>query len=90
MGNYHPHGDTSIYDALVVRGPAVVDALPAGGRPGRFGSPGNDRPRMRYTEARLTPLAMEMLANIDEDGRLPANYGKNQNPLVCRGASPTC
>ena len=47
---------------------------------------------MRYTEARLTPLAMEMLANIDEDTvDFQPNYdGKNQEPLVLPGASPTC
>src|SRR5919199_3742499 len=58
---------------------------------GNFGSPGNDpAAAMRYTEARLTPLAMEMLANIDEDTvDFQPNYdGKNQEPLVLPGRIP--
>ena len=58
---------------------------------GNFGSPGNDpAAAMRYTEARLTPLAMEMLANIDEETvDFQPNYdGKNQEPLVLPGRIP--
>ena len=89
MGNYHLHGDTSIYDALVrLAQPWSMRHLLVDGQ-GNFGSPGNDpAAAMWYTEARLTPLAMEMLANIDEDTvDFQPNYdGKNQEPLVllCR------
>ena len=68
MGNYHPHGDTAIYDTLVrMAQPWSLRALLVDGQ-GNFGSPGNDpAAAMRYTESRLTPLAMELLRNIDED-----------------------
>jgi DNA gyrase subunit A len=68
MGNYHPHGDTAIYDTLVrMAQPWSMRALLVDGQ-GNFGSPGNDpAAAMRYTESRLTPLAMELLRNIDED-----------------------
>ena len=68
LGKYHPHGDTSVYDALVrmaqpfsMRGP-LVDGH------GNFGSiDGDTAAAMRYTEARMTPLALEMLRDIDKD-----------------------
>lgn len=62
MGNYHPHGDASIYDTLVRMAQPWSLRYPLVDGQGNFGSPGNDPPAaMRYTEARLTPLAMEML-----------------------------
>ena len=85
MGNYHPHGDSAIYDALVRLAQPWSMRYPLIDGQGNFGSPGNDpAAAMRYTEARLTPLAMEMLANIDEDTvDFQPNYdGKNQEPLV--------
>jgi DNA gyrase subunit A len=91
MGNYHPHGDTSIYDALVRLAQPWSMRYPMIDGQGNFGSPGNDpAAAMRYTEARLTPLAMEMLANIDEDTvDFQPNYdGKNQEPLVLPGRIP--
>ncbi|MGK5113536.1 MULTISPECIES: DNA gyrase subunit A [unclassified Geodermatophilus] len=91
MGNYHPHGDTSIYDALVRLAQPWAMRYPLVDGQGNFGSPGNDpAAAMRYTEARLTPLAMEMLANIDEDTvDFQPNYdGKNQEPLVLPGRIP--
>jgi DNA gyrase subunit A len=91
MGNYHPHGDTSIYDALVRLAQPWSMRYPLVDGQGNFGSPGNDpAAAMRYTEARLTPLAMEMLANIDEDTvDFQPNYdGKNQEPLVLPGRIP--
>jgi DNA gyrase subunit A len=68
MGNYHPHGDASIYDTLVrlaqdfnMRGP-LVDGQ------GNFGSVDGDPPAaMRYTEARLDPLGDEMMADLDKE-----------------------
>ena len=91
MGNYHPHGDSAIYDALVRLAQPWALRYPLVDGNGNFGSPGNDpAAAMRYTEARLTPLAMEMLANIDEDTvDFQPNYdGKNQEPLVLPGRIP--
>ena len=68
MGNYHPHGDSSIYDTLVRMAQPWSLRYPLVDGQGNFGSPGNDPPAaMRYTECRLTPLAMEMLREIDEE-----------------------
>ena len=68
MGNYHPHGDSAIYDALVRMAQPWSMRMPLVDGQGNFGSPGNDPPAaMRYTECRLAPLAMEMLRDIDED-----------------------
>src|SRR3979490_158494 len=65
MGNYHPHGDSSIYDALVRLAQPWSMRMPLIDTQGRFGPPGNARPAaMRYTECRLAPLAMEMLRDI--------------------------
>src|SRR4051794_13550476 len=92
MGNYHPHGDSSIYDALVRLAQPWSMRYPLVDGQGNFGSPGNDpAAAMRYTEARLTPLAMEMLANIDEDTvDFQPNYdAKNREPLVRPGRTPT-
>ncbi|MFO7164829.1 MAG: DNA gyrase subunit A, partial [Mycolicibacterium hassiacum] len=68
MGNYHPHGDSAIYDTLVRLAQPWVMRYPLVDGQGNFGSPGNDpAAAMRYTEAKLTPLAMEMLREIEED-----------------------
>src|SRR6202140_5668270 len=69
MGNFHPHGDTAIYDALARMAQDFSLRYPLIDGHGNFGSPDpNDRPAaQRYTEARLGPLAMELLASIDED-----------------------
>ena len=68
MGNYHPHGDTAIYDSVVrLAQHWSLRYLLIDGN-GNFGSPGNDpAAAMRYTEARLSPIAMEMMRDIDED-----------------------
>lgn len=68
MGNYHPHGDTAIYDTLVRMAQDFSMRHPLIDGQGNFGSIDGDPPAaMRYTEARLTPLAEEMLADIDKD-----------------------
>jgi DNA gyrase subunit A len=68
MKTYHPHGDSSIYDALVRMAQDFTTREPLIDGHGNFGSLDGDPPAaMRYTEARLSPLAMEMLAGIDED-----------------------
>jgi DNA gyrase subunit A len=68
MKTYHPHGDSSIYDALVRMAQDFATREPLVDGHGNFGSIDGDPPAaMRYTEARLSPLAMELLAGIDEN-----------------------
>ncbi|GAA2060320.1 DNA gyrase subunit A [Williamsia deligens] len=91
MGNYHPHGDTAIYDALVRLAQPWSMRYPLVDGQGNFGSRGDDgAAAMRYTEARLTPLAMEMLRDIDEETvDLTPNYdGKTQEPTVLPSRIP--
>jgi len=91
MGNYHPHGDSAIYDALVRMAQPWSMRMPLIDSQGNFGSPGNDpAAAMRYTECRLTPLAMNMLADIDEETVDFADYydGRTQEPLVLPSRIP--
>src|SRR6202171_3149302 len=91
MGNYHPHGDSSIYDTLVRMAQPWSLRYPLVDGQGNFGSPGNDPPAaMRYTEARLTPLAMEMLREIDEEtvDFVPNYDGRVQEPTVLPSRFP--
>ena len=91
MGNYHPHGDASIYDTLVRMAQPWSLRYPLVDGQGNFGSPGNDPPAaMRYTEARLTPLAMEMLREIDEEtvNFVPNYDGRVQEPTVLPSRFP--
>ena len=91
MGNYHPHGDSSIYDALVRLAQPWSMRYPLIDGQGNFGSRGNDpAAAMRYTECRLSPLAMAMLQDIDEDTvDFAANYdGKTQEPDVLPSRVP--
>lgn len=91
MGNYHPHGDSAIYDALVRMAQPWAMRYPLVDGQGNFGSRGNDGPAaMRYTEARLTPLAMEMLRDIGEDTvDFTPNYdGKTLEPTVLPSRIP--
>uniref|UniRef100_UPI0034E057AB DNA gyrase subunit B,DNA gyrase subunit A n=3 Tax=Mycobacterium tuberculosis (strain ATCC 25618 / H37Rv) TaxID=83332 RepID=UPI0034E057AB len=91
MGNYHPHGDASIYDSLVRMAQPWSLRYPLVDGQGNFGSPGNDPPAaMRYTEARLTPLAMEMLREIDEEtvDFIPNYDGRVQEPTVLPSRFP--
>ncbi|MDL9947776.1 DNA gyrase subunit A [Gordonia sp. ABSL11-1] len=91
MGNYHPHGDSAIYDALVRLAQPWSMRYPLIDGQGNFGSRGNDgAAAMRYTEARLTPLAMEMLRDIDEDTvDFTPNYdGKTNEPTVLPARIP--
>ncbi len=99
LGKYHPHGDTSVYDALVRMAQDFTLRYPLIQGQGNFGSIDGDPPAaMRYTEARLTKLAMEMLADIDkntvdmkenfdaslmEPEVLPAKFPN----LICNGAA---
>ena len=91
MGNYHPHGDTAIYDAVVRLAQFWSLRYPLIDGNGNFGSPGNDpAAAMRYTEARLDPLAMEMMRDIDEDTvDFISNYdGRSQEPTVLPSRFP--
>lgn len=91
MGNYHPHGDAAIYDALarLVQWWSLRYPLVAG--QGNFGTPGNLGPAAaRYTECKMAPLAMEMLRDIDEESvDFQDNYdGKNQEPTILPARFP--
>ncbi|NLG48393.1 DNA gyrase subunit A, partial [Gordonia sp. (in: high G+C Gram-positive bacteria)] len=91
MGNYHPHGDSSIYDALVRLAQPWSLRYPLMDGQGNFGSRGNDgAAAMRYTEARLTPLAMEMLRDITEEtvDFIPNYDGKTEEPTVLPSRIP--
>jgi DNA gyrase subunit A len=91
MGVYHPHGDSSIYDALVRMAQPWSMRMPLIDSQGNFGSPGDDPPAaMRYTECRLAQLAMEMLRDINEDTvDFRSNYdGKSREPVVLPARFP--
>ena len=91
MGQYHPHGDTAIYDTLVRLGQPWSLRYPLVQSQGNFGSPGDDRQAaMRYTECRLAPLAMEMVRDIDEETvDFSPNYdGRQQEPSVLPARFP--
>ena len=92
MGRLHPHGDGAIYDALVRLAQPWVMRLPMVDGHGNFGSQGGDDPpaAMRYTEARLTAAAMEMVGSIDEDTvDFQPNYdGQENEPSVLPAALP--
>jgi DNA gyrase subunit A len=91
MGQYHPHGDSAIYDALVRLAQPWSMRMPLVDGQGNFGSPGNDPPAaMRYTECRLAPLAMEMLRDIDKDTvDFRPNYdGRTPEPTVLPSRFP--
>jgi DNA gyrase subunit A len=91
MGQYHPHGDTAIYDTLVRLAQPWVMRAPLVDGQGNFGSPGNDpAAAMRYTECRMAPLALEMVRDIDEDTvDFNPNYdGRSQEPAILPARFP--
>ncbi|WP_230084461.1 DNA gyrase subunit A [Nocardioides marmotae] len=91
MGQYHPHGDTAIYDTLVRLAQPWVMRAPMIQGQGNFGSPGNDAAAaMRYTECRMAPLAMEMVRDIEQDTvDFQPNYdGRSQEPVVLPARIP--
>ena len=68
MGKFHPHGDSAIYDAMVRMAQDFSLRYPLITGQGNFGSVDGDPPaQMRYTEARLAPIATELLADLDRD-----------------------
>ncbi|HEX7131971.1 MAG TPA: DNA gyrase subunit A, partial [Iamia sp.] len=90
MGKYHPHGDGAIYDALVRMAQPHSLRHPLVQGHGNFGSPDDGPAAARYTECRLAPLAMSMLADIDEDTvDFGDNYsGEFEEPLVLPSRFP--
>ncbi|WP_026820430.1 DNA gyrase subunit A [Arthrobacter castelli] len=91
MGQYHPHGDMAIYDALVRLIQDWTMRYPLALGQGNFGSPGNDSPAApRYTETKMAQLAMEMVRDIDEETvDFKDNYdGKNQEPTILPSRFP--
>ncbi|HHY07487.1 MAG TPA: DNA gyrase subunit A [Corynebacteriales bacterium] len=91
MGHYHPHGDTAIYDTLVRMAQPWTMRYPLVDGQGNFGSAGNDpAAAMRYTEARMTALAEEMLRDIREETvDFQSNYdGKTTEPAVLPSRVP--
>jgi DNA gyrase subunit A len=91
MGQFHPHGDTAIYDTLVRLVQDWNLRYPLVSGQGNFGSPGNDPAAApRYTECKMAPLAMEMVRDIDEDTvDFQDNYdGRTQEPTILPSRFP--
>lgn len=91
MGQFHPHGDSAIYDALVRLVQPWSMRYPLASGQGNFGSPGNDGAAApRYTETKMAPLAMEMVRDIEEDTvDFQDNYdGRTQEPSILPARFP--
>ncbi|MGB9365993.1 MAG: DNA topoisomerase IV subunit A [Xanthobacteraceae bacterium] len=91
MGNFHPHGDQAIYDALVRLAQDFSSRFPLVDGQGNFGNIDGDNPAaMRYTEARLTEVARLLLDGIDEDAVdfRPSYDGTSEEPTVLPAAFP--
>src|SRR5499433_4093310 len=91
MGNFHPHGDQAIYDALVRLAQEFAQRYPLVDGQGNFGNiDGDNAAAMRYTEARLTEIAALLLEGIDEDSVdfRPSYDGRNDEPIVLPAAFP--
>ena len=93
MGKYHPHGDSSVYDAMVRMAQPFNMRMTLVNGHGNFGSvDGDPAAAMRYTEARLEPLAMELLKDLEKE-TVPFSFNFDDslwNPTFCRGAIRTC
>jgi DNA gyrase subunit A len=91
MGNYHPHGDSAIYDSLVRMAQDWSMRYPLVNGQGNFGSVDGDSPAaMRYTESRMMPIASRVLADLDKNTvDMQDNYdGRLQEPTVLPSAIP--
>jgi DNA gyrase subunit A len=91
LGKYHPHGDSPVYDTLVRLAQDFSMRYPLVDGQGNFGSIDDDpAAAMRYTEARLAPIAREMLRDLDQDtvDFVPNYDGKNQEPVVLPARFP--
>jgi topoisomerase-4 subunit A len=91
MGQYHPHGDQAIYDALVRLAQDFAQRYPLVNGQGNFGNiDGDNAAAMRYTECKLTPAAQLLLEGIDEDAVdfRPTYDGEDREPVVLPGGFP--
>ena len=91
IGKYHPHGDASVYEALVRLAQDFAARYPLVEGQGNFGNVDGDNPAaMRYTEARLTEVAQALLSGIDDDAVdfRPTYDGEESEPLVLPGGFP--
>jgi topoisomerase-4 subunit A len=91
IGKFHPHGDQSVYDAMVRLAQDFAQRYPLVDGQGNFGNIDGDNPAaMRYTEARLTEVAALLLEGIDEDAVdfRPTYDGSEEEPVVLPGAFP--
>src|SRR6187401_2021837 len=91
MGNFHPHGDQAIYDALVRLAQDFAQRYPLIDGQGNFGNIDGDNPAaMRYTEARMTEVAEALLAGIEENAVdfRPTYDGAAEEPVVLPAAFP--
>ncbi len=91
MGNFHPHGDQAIYDAMVRLAQDFAQRYPLVDGQGNFGNiDGDNAAAMRYTESRLTEVARLLLDGIDEDAVdfRPSYDGSNEEPVVLPAAFP--
>ena len=90
VANYHPHGDSSVYDALVRMAQPFSLREPLIDFHGNYGSPEYSAAAQRYTESRLSPLAMKMLEGIDEETvDMADNYdGRDEEPVVLPARFP--
>ncbi|MDG2111612.1 MAG: DNA gyrase subunit A, partial [Actinomycetota bacterium] len=90
IGSYHPHGDGAIYDALVRMGQSFSLREPLIDPHGNFGSPSDPPAAYRYTECKLTELAMRMVESIDEETvDFAANFdGSREEPVVMPSRFP--
>jgi len=90
IGNYHPHGDNAIYEAMVRMGQPFSLANTLIDPHGNFGSPSDPPAAYRYTECRLTDLAMRMVESIDEEtvDLIPTFDGSGEEPVVMSARFP--
>ncbi|MBM3516003.1 MAG: DNA topoisomerase IV subunit A, partial [Alphaproteobacteria bacterium] len=91
IGKYHPHGDASVYDALVRLAQDFAVRFPMVDGQGNFGNIDGDNPAaMRYTEARLTAFAMRLMEGLDEDAVdfRPTYDGEESEPIIMPSAVP--
>ena len=91
IGKYHPHGDQSVYDALVRLAQDFAVRYPLVDGQGNFGNVDGDNPAaMRYTESRLTAVAQALLEGLDEDAVdfRPTYDGEEEEPIVLPAAFP--
>ena len=91
IGKYHPHGDASVYDAMVRLAQDFAMRYPLVDGQGNFGNiDGDNAAAYRYTEARLTPVAIDLMDGLDEDAvdYRPTYNGEDEEPELMPGAFP--